>query len=158
MPIAQAMWIHGHSMNIEHPDRLASVWRAGFFGRIIGRSGQNTWIHFPVPTPVIVDDTRLCIESALLRFRTTRDAWVTAVHIYDGETKIASHDGLEDAPSVWEVKRFGVPGTPQIQWGIGISVNVFFDIDPLATEDYWRIDFSSAGCDFLSPDNLTILS
>jgi hypothetical protein len=150
MPIAHAMWVHGHSMNIEHPDRIASVWRAGFFGRIIGRSGQSTWIHFPVPTPVIVDDNRLRIESVLVRFRTTpTDAWVAAAHVYDGERKIASHDGLHDAPGAWEVKRFAVPGTPEIRWGVGISINVQFHIDTAVDADSWRIDFSSVGCDFL---------
>lgn len=99
---------------------------------------------------MIVNDNRLRIESVLLRFRTTpTDAWVAAVHVYDGERKIAWHDGLHEAPGEWQVKRFPVPGTPEVLWGIGISVNVQFHIDTDAVADSWRIDFSSVGCDFL---------
>ena len=150
MAIAHAMWVHAHSMIIEHPDRIASVWRAGSFGRILGRSAQNIWVHFAVPTPVIVDDNRLRIGQALVRFRTTpSEAWVTAVHIYDGERKIAAFDGRRDAPSEWEVKRFSVTGTPEILWGVGISINVQFHVDRAVGTEPWRIDFSAAGCDFL---------
>jgi hypothetical protein len=152
MPIAHAMWVHGHSMTVEHPDRLASVWRAGFYVRINGRSAQNTWLHFAVPTPVIVDGNRLRGGAALVRFRTTpTDAWVAAVHVYDGERKIASHDGLHEAPSGWEMKRFDIVGNPEIRWGLGISINVAFHIDSAAADGKlaWRIDISSVGCDFL---------
>ncbi|SEA65974.1 DUF6623 family protein [Nitrosospira multiformis] len=149
MTMAKVMWVHGHSMSIEHPERLNSIWRAGFFGQIVGRSGQNTWIHFAIPTQ-LVDDNRLRIDSSLIRFRTTpTDAWIAAVHIYDGETKIAAHDDLHEAPGEWAVRRFAVPGTPEVQRGIGISINVAFHIDTAVATDSWRIEFSSVGCHFL---------
>ena len=150
MTVAQAMWVHAHSMIIEHPDRLASVWRAGFYTRLIGRPAQSVWIHFPVPTPGLVDD-RLRIGQAMVRFRTIpTDAWVAAVHIYDGENRIAAYEGERYAPIGWEVRRFFVPGNPEIRLAIGISINVQFHHDTGATAaDSWRIDFSSVGCVFL---------
>jgi hypothetical protein len=72
--------------------------------------------------------------------------------VYDGETRIATHDSLREASEEgeWLVRRFEVTGTPEVRRGIGISVNVFFHLDS-GSVDGRRIDFSSVGCDFLPP-------
>jgi len=146
MALAHAMWVHGHSMQIEYPERLSTVWRAGFYIRVEGNPGQDNWFHFAIPTPVIVDDNRLRVGSVMIRFRCgSSDAYVRAVHIYDGETKIASHDSLHLSPTSWAWPRFDVPTHPDIRWGLGISIGVAFGATALSR----RIEFSSAGCDFL---------
>ncbi|HEV2708149.1 MAG TPA: DUF6623 family protein [Pyrinomonadaceae bacterium] len=146
MPLAHAMWTHGHSLQIEYPDRIESVWRAGFFIRIVPKLNTGNWFHFAIPTPVIVDDNRLTVGSVLLRFRTgSTVACVTAVHIYDGEVKIASHDGLALAPTSWGTPRFDVPGHPEIKWGLGISIGVTIG----GGTGSRNMEFASAGCDFL---------
>lgn len=152
MPIAQAMWVHGHSIGVEHPERLASVWRAGFFARLQGKPAQSAWFHFAVPTPVIVAGSRLRVGSVLVRLRATpAEAWLSAVHVYDGERKIAAHDGLRLAPERWSTPRFAVPGSPEVLWGLGISLQVTFARDSTApnADLARRLDFSAAGCDFL---------
>lgn len=140
------MWAHGHSMIIEFPDRIKSEWRAGFFIRVIGKQNQTNWFHFAIPTPVIVNDNRLRIDSVLLRFRSNSNrADVTNIHVYDGETKIASHDGLNLSPSGWGMHRFNVPSNRNVLWGIGISVGVRFTG---SNDNQNTMEFSSAGCDF----------
>ncbi len=70
MPLKAAMWVHGNIVQAEFPERLIVipvVGRAGF------RRGWGTlfqgprdprpetltnWFHFPMPTPVILDDVR----------------------------------------------------------------------------------------------------
>ncbi len=82
----------------------------------------------------------------LLRFRVGSPvARVTAVHVYDGEVKIVSHDGLNLAPTSWSAPRFDVPSHPEIRWwpGISIGVNVWGGAGSRSME------FASAGCDFL---------
>jgi hypothetical protein len=69
--------------------------------------------------------------------------------VYDGERKIAAHDGLMESPTEWQVMRFEVPGTPEIQWGVGISIAVQFTLDLEFLDDLRQIDFSAAGCEFL---------
>ena len=97
--LKQAMWTHGHGMAIEVPDRIASTWRAGFFIRVVGKPNTTNWFHFHIPTPVIVKDKRLAINSAMLRFRTgSAQAAVTNVHIFDGDGRIAAQDGLNLSP------------------------------------------------------------
>lgn len=128
MTLTRAMWTHGHAIRIEHPDRLSSVWRAGFFVRLIGKPTQNVWVHYAIPTPVIVTDNRLSADSVMIRYRTVpeNDAWIDAVHAYDGERKIASHDDLSQQSADWSFSRYGIPNTPEVRWGIGISINIRF--------------------------------
>lgn len=145
--LKKAMWIHGHSLKIEFPDRVASDWRAGFFIRVIGKPNTTNWFHFHIPTPVIVKDKRLMVDSAMLRFRSgSAGAAVTNVHVFDGENRIGAHDGLAISPQgEFAFKRFDVPGKPQVLWGAGISVGVRFGGGSDAAR---TLEFSSAGIDF----------
>jgi len=147
MALAHAMWTHGHSMQIEYPDRVDSVRRAGPFVQVLAHGGSENWFHFAIPTPVIVDDSRLKADSVLVRFKCgSGDVSVGAVHVYDGEGRIAEHNNLNLHPADWDVERFQVPGRPEIQWGVGISINVACGVESMSHE----IDFASAGCDFWS--------
>lgn len=146
MAITQAMWIHGNSIKVEYHDRIKSIWRAGFYSRIIGNANTTNWFHFSIPTTVIVSDKRQMIDSVILRFKSgSNKAKVTNVHIYDGEDKIAAHDNLNLYPAAFGLERFNVPGKPDIHWGVGISVGVSFTGGADAQN---TMEFSSAGCDF----------
>ena len=115
MAIAHAMWTHGHSLQIEYPDRLNWVQRTGYSIRVQARgAAQPNWFHFAIPTPVIVNDTRLRVGSVLIRFKSAGGAFVKAIHVYDGETKIASQDNLNLNPLQWHVERVEVPNHPSI--------------------------------------------
>ncbi|MEV0154291.1 DUF6623 family protein [Micromonospora sp. NPDC050686] len=146
MALEQAMWAHGHSLAVEFPDRIKSEWRAGFFIRLVGRPGTTNWLHFGIPTPVIVNDNRLAIDSALIRFRCeTSQAAVTNVHVFDGEKRIAAHDNLALAPTTFGMQRFGVPGRPEVLWGVGVTLGVRFNG---TTDQQNTMEISSAGVDF----------
>lgn len=144
--LSHAMWSHGHSMQIEYPERLSSIQRAGFYTKIIGKSSTRNWFHFAIPTPVIVNNQRLRVGSVLIRFKTgSGDAFINAVHVYDGERKIASFDNLNLSPKQFETKRFKIPKNPKIKFGLGISIGVSFGVESMPH----NMKFSSAGCDFL---------
>lgn len=140
------MWTHGHAMQVEFPDRIRSVWRAGFFIRVVGQPNSTNWFHFGIPTTVIVNDKRQMVDSVMLRFRAgSPQAAVTNVHVYDGEGRIATHDGLNLSPTAFGLERFQVTGKPDVLWGIGISVGVRFSG---TTDAQNTLEFSAAGCDF----------
>ncbi len=141
MAIAHAMWVHGHSLQVEVPSK-GIVERKGFSAKYTANGSETNWLHFAIPTPVIVNDARLKAESVLIRFR-CEGARVTAIHVYDGETKIAGKDKLNLGSLQWQVERLNVPGTPQVKWGLGISILVAFGPDDHC------IEFSGAGCDFI---------
>jgi hypothetical protein len=142
--IVYASWIHGHSMQIEYPDRIADLWRAGFYARLEGKPGTENWFHFAIPTPVIIDDARLRIDAAMLRFATgSVDAFVRDVHVYDGEARIAAFNDVYLSENNGFAK-FALPERPEVRWGIGISIGVGFGVEMM---DH-TMNFISAGCDF----------
>ncbi|TRT52779.1 MAG: hypothetical protein EWV85_15140 [Microcystis aeruginosa Ma_QC_C_20070703_M131] len=149
LKLARAMWVHGHSMQIEYPDRLDLEKRMGFYIQVRGKPFTSNWFHFAIPTPVIVDGTRLLVGSVMIRFRTGPGASVYAVHVYDGETKIAAHDGLNLSPqSGFSWPRFDVPTHPPIRWGLGISIGVRFGDGANLPANKLLVEISSVGCDF----------
>lgn len=150
LKLAQAMWVHGHSMQIEYPERLSEQKRMGFYIRTRGNQFTTNWFHFAIPTPVIVDGKRLLVGSVMIRFRTGPGASVHAIHIFDGEIKIAAHDGLNLSPQghfVWP--RFDVPTHPPIKWGLGISIGIKFGDAANLPPNKLLVEVSAAGCDFM---------
>ncbi len=144
--IAHAMWTHGTGIQIERPNNLDNIVRAGFYTYLYGKANTTNWFHFAIPTPVIEDNKRLKICCAILRFRTFSDkAIVRHVHIYDGYTKIASHDNINLTGDQW-FRKYGVAHKPYIYWGLGISIGVEFKTGTLHQR---RMDFVSAGCDLI---------
>lgn len=144
--IAQASWIHGTSIQVEFPERIESITRAGFYSYIYGKPNTTNWFHFAIPTPVILDQRRLKIVCAILRFRTfSSKAIVKHVHIYDGYTKIASHDNVNLTGNQW-FRKYGVANKPSIYWGLGISIGVEFKAGSKRDR---RMDFVAAGCDLI---------
>ncbi len=143
MALAHAMWTHGTTIQVEYPQK-GTVERKGFSAKYKSPgAARPNWLHFAIPTPVIVNDKRLRVGSVLVRFRCGGGAVVKAIHIYDGEKKIVGNDNLNLRPRQWHVERVDVPLDPEILWGLGISILVDFGPD-----DRW-IEFSAAGCDFL---------
>jgi hypothetical protein len=144
-PIAHAMWTHGTSVLVEFPDRIQSIRRAGFFTRIVGKAGSDNWFHFAIPSPVIVDGRRLTVGPVILRFRTLgSQAFVRDVHVWDGEGRLARHNGVNLSGDHF-FEPFGIPHCPPALWGLNISIGMEFTS---GTATNRTVDFISAGCDF----------
>ncbi|KAJ9658714.1 hypothetical protein H2201_007679 [Coniosporium apollinis] len=143
MAIKHAAWTHGSDIQLE-----SLSWRAlrqGYWTTVRpGWEGRFGWVHFAIPTPVIVDGVRLKAESAMIRFKTGKNATITSFHVYDGERKIASHDGLNLRSDQPQFYRRDIPGDPQVLWGTNISLGIEFDGDGA---DAW-VALISAGIDF----------
>jgi hypothetical protein len=69
---------------------------------------------------------RLEVGSVMVRSRSVQadDAWISSVHLYDGETRVAAHEGLDHRSAVWTWPRFGVPGHPEVRWEVGVSIQL----------------------------------
>lgn len=144
--LSHAMWCHGHSGQVEHPDRLVRFWRAGMYLRIVPRPGTDNWLHYAVPTTVIVPEmTRLRAFAVLVRYRVAGDASISGVHVYDGENLIARHDDVSLRSGTWELAVFDVPDQPEVRWGIGISLR--FQSAGGGPEGVVAV--AAAGCDFV---------
>jgi hypothetical protein len=64
--------------------------------------------------------------------------------VYDGEARIAAHDGVNLSGDHF-FERFGVAHSPPVLWGLGISLGVRFGT---GTAMQRSMDFIAAGCDF----------
>ena len=146
--IVLTSWVHGTSMQAEYADRLTSVRHIGPFARIEGSAGQNTWLHFPIPTPAVAGDGRLRAGAVLLNFRTrTSEAWVHEIVLYDGASTVAEYRDLHlsgDHPS----ERVNVPDHPEVQWALNVTVGVQFGPEP-PTIQSMTMEFIAAGCEFI---------
>ncbi|MBM3943648.1 MAG: hypothetical protein FJ316_12200 [SAR202 cluster bacterium] len=142
-------WVHGSSMQVEYLNRLTGVRHCGPFVRIEGAAGQNTWVHFPIPTPAVMDNKKMRAGAALVSFRTRSHATVHEVIVYDGEQQVAVHSNLGLQGDHLEA-RFEVPDHPNVNQGINITLGVMFS--PGAPDvRVMQIEVVGAGMEFLAP-------
>ena len=116
--------------------------------RIEGSVGQNTWVHFPIPTPTVVEGASLRVGTALVSFRTRDSATVNEVIVYDGEKRIAEHTDL-NLQNDQLGARFDIPGTPRAGQGINITLGVSFG-DNAPDARSMQIEIIGAGIEFLT--------
>ena len=143
--IKQASWIHGTSVHFENQSWAARALRQAFFTTVTpSNESSSGWVHFAIPTPVIVNGTRSKAQSGIIRFSTGSQASIRSFHIYDGETRILANDSLNLTGNI-QIHREVINGTPDVQWGIGISLQLFFNG---TGPDAW-VQLVSAGMDFI---------
>jgi pimeloyl-ACP methyl ester carboxylesterase len=143
------LWVHGHSAEIEYPDLVHSIVLKGKSISIEGKSRTTNWLHFAVPTPVIVDNYRMQPVAFEFRYKRGRGTRIHTVDVFDGEKKIASHDRPVDRDdNGWRYVNLGVNiGEIQtVRYGIGISIGLSFRRKN--SDDEVKIEFASAGCVF----------
>ena len=138
------LWVHGNSAEIEYPD-LAQVVRKGSSIRVLGAQASNNWLHFAMPTPVILDNLRMKPVWLQFRYKTTGGVSIHRVDVYDGEKKISSYENTNDpVDGDWfHFSEFMDIGRNQsANLGIGVSIGLAFH------HANAQIDFESAGCTF----------
>ena len=129
-------WVHGSAMQVEYLARITSV----------RHTGQNTWVHFPIPTPTFQNGSKTTAKSALLSFRTRSHATVNEIIVYDGEKRIAEHMDI-DLQGDHLNGKFDIPGNPEITFGLNITVGVTFDQGAPDTRSM-QIEIIGAGIEF----------
>lgn len=146
----QASWTNGVDIALE--TNSWSALRQGF-GTTVRPSSGNTsgWVHFAIPTPVILDNVRVKAGQALVRFTTGPQASIGAFHVYDGETKIAEQNGLNLKGTLQLTTQ--QLGHPEVLWGTGISLLVNFNG---TGTDAW-VQLIAAGIDFFTVSNFIFI-
>ena len=137
-----SMSVHGHSMQIEKKDGIKKVERKRFHIRVEGKKSTQTWFHFAIPTPVILNGKQLRAKSVNLRFMTdSKQVLVKHIQVYDGEKRIVIHSNVDLGGELFD-KQFDVHGYPKVKGGLGISIAAIFLSDG-------SMEFISAGCTFI---------
>ena len=104
-------------------------------------------IHFPIPTPVIVNGDSLTAQTACLRFATGTTTDIVSVRLYDGEKPLQFFDGINLTGS-WELWKGELTNVRKIQWGVTMTVAFQFNGMEVGAEDW--VQFVGAGVDFYS--------
>jgi len=124
MTLKQASWTHGPGIELE--SRSWAALRQGFYATVTpSNESQAGWVHFVIPSPVVINSVRSKFDSARIKFTTGPAAKITNVHVYDGEIKIAEFNGLNVTGKL-ETIAFQLPKDREVLWGTAISVGVHF--------------------------------
>ena len=167
-------WVHGHSATLEdrrvNRSKLAGItkvndavdWlnhtrfqthRVGWglqcyyfdSGKENRRKSGETWIHYAIPTPVITNSKRVKVNDVLINvFGSTDKLHIAAVHVWDGNKRIAKYDNIKE----WGKKklvRYSISNTPLIEYGIGVSLLI--KGENVTAEN--KIEICSVGADFI---------
>lgn len=170
MGIKMATWVHGNAAVAE----FAPLGKRNMAGsaRFLGADVTTNFFHFPLTTPVIIDDrrpklTRICV------LHTLEFCEIKEIQVRSGRSRIAVFHPLQEAGSVFQrpmldhseliagrsMFDFGDLLPPvQVDQGLGITLKVAFDShdmvqlsDGTSTErrrDRGAIEFFSAGADW----------
>lgn len=153
-PLTHAMWIHGNAVVLEHPERVrVKAMGAGIRIERTGASNQ-TWIHYTIPTPVVVSNIRQKLHSVMIRYVGDRSGYhldsiqnvshIREVHVWDANQRIFTSPVLSNTHSEdhnTPFDRFELPQAKLVNFGIVISLLVDFDAGN------W-IEIDSVGADF----------
>jgi len=152
MSIKQAMWVHGTSVQAEREyyfiNRSRPAWGAVF------KTTGAEWFHIAVPTPVIFGGHDSTLQKVFVLYKTEMTAKITAVHVFDGSTKISQflnlnlagdHSQALDTQNTWLI-------TPNVHVKFGLGLSVLVDFGKATPNGVPAITFASAGGDFLIPD------
>jgi hypothetical protein len=153
--IREVPLVHGTSVTPESAGQLDDYRPMGPFTRVVGMSGlSSSWFHFAVPAPLLHAGTTARVHAVRLTLRAYPDSEITRVHIWEGNTFLGQHllhlpgSVSPDVPRLWNL-RLGIARKAQItRGGIGISVDIKFKHGTQASR---RVDFVSAGADFIDP-------
>lgn len=126
--------MHGHGLVLEKQD-LGTLTPFGGYARYSSSSGSVNWLHATFSQPI--PDAPASLVQVGFRYRmyqpqpgssaASQQAEITALHLYDGEKRVARYDFLEIHgvdPDNWISRSFDVPETPRIQHALGISIGV----------------------------------
>lgn len=156
----QAMWVHGHSAQIELNEQrrgtgedIAGIAGSAIVGRRMGWGVQfacqdysDYWFHFAIPTPVIADGVRARFRRAMLLFESPLHVTLAGIHVWDGPNRIFRRDDLAvggvNRSLVNDKNSFSLPQN-EVFWGVGISVRFHFSDPGIVTLHTAGVDFDS---------------
>ena len=167
MSIKMATWLHGNGAQPEfEPRSKRRMAGSGLFG---GLDLSTNWFHFPISTPVIINDARMRLSRAFVLYRMKFCA-VQAVQLWSGGERVALFTPTQESgdirhtpdvdrstiiedKSMFNIVPLHGSDPIQVQRGLSISVKVAFDSrqtvqNAEVARHIGTIEFFSAGADW----------
>jgi hypothetical protein len=106
----------------------------------------GAWIHYPIPTPVIVEGKRARFVKLLIRHETPSPMHmaIVSVYVHDGETRVLTVDNV--VPNSPDPLVLDIPGNREVLWGVVVSVR----INANNSKNNF-MDINAVGVDFMIP-------
>ncbi|MFP3868463.1 MAG: DUF6623 family protein [Desulfobacteraceae bacterium] len=144
---ANAYWQHGVKIFPEWPNNLIQTIRKAWGTTFTGKENTTNWFHIPLTTPVIEENRRTVLVKIFVLFKTTGNAEITNIHVWDGNKKIRAFDGLHLSGDHVNIDPYNWFYTWEtMQTGVDIVVRVKFGAK--TNNNYPAILFTTAGGDF----------
>lgn len=151
--VMHASWIHGNALTVETPEHLARVGHYGWGADMAIMSGQASWFHIPLASPVIVADARTQLHRVFVLFRSDSGS-IRNVHVYDGSSKVQEFNDIllsgEHRLGLDGRNTFNLIRPHAVIWGIGISFFFIADIGFDSQIPPARLILGAAGGDFFT--------
>lgn len=98
-PQKQRISVHGTSARVEIFDPPAEVIYRGWGTDIYGNHGEQVWVHFSIPVPLLTDDLPSTLSSIFFYFE-ANGARLTDVHVYDADIKFKEFSSINGVPVI----------------------------------------------------------
>jgi hypothetical protein len=149
--LKSAVWVHGNIVQVQDPERLTFQRRYDFAAKFIGNNRHENWFHFPMPTPVIIDDVRPKLAKVFVFYNARSSVTINELRVLDGHRRVKAFENLnwsgDHGFSVQPENSRTIDPPETILFGLGISIKVSFGGD-VEAESRSQIDFTAAGADF----------
>ncbi len=120
----QYIWLHGHDLEIEFPDRVERTESTAQAKIIYGQSYSRNLFHF---TPDIQYKASAChLVQITVRYKSLPGAMINAIHIHDGESLISSTIDMQLSSGEWIDVQLNIHSKPKIKRALCISIEVGF--------------------------------
>ncbi|WP_028045722.1 DUF6623 family protein [Cellulomonas sp. URHE0023] len=147
-----ASWVHGNAMTVESPENFRRVGHFGWGADVSPVPGKASWLHVPLPTPVITGDVRTSVQRFFLLFN-AEGCEIRNVHVYDGSGKVQELNGLslrgEHRTGLDASNTFDLSAPHSVVFGMGLTFFLQSDIG-FDTNIDTRFILATAGGDFLA--------
>jgi len=125
--------VHGHSGQVEFMDNFANTNRyyLGWGLDLDQKPGLGNWLHYSIPT---IPGTKT--RYLLVRYETgtpgnSADSMITALHVFDGETRIYQHNSLVlTGGPTYALIDMGEDKT--ISWGLGLTLGIGAGVESMS--------------------------
>jgi hypothetical protein len=95
--------------------------------RIEVTTAATNWFHIPITTPAVVNGINRKAVTAHLTFRTGNSATqIIGLQVWDGTSERVNVPDLILNPSAFTARAWTIPGSPTIESGIAVSVELKF--------------------------------
>jgi len=146
-----ASWVHGTALTVEQPENLSHVGHYGLGADMRIVPGKSSWFHVPLPTPVILNDSRSSLLRVFLMFETEQGS-IRNVHVYDGSSKVQEFNNLlltgEHRINLDAANTFNLTRPHSVAFGVGVSFFFVADIGFDSNIPPPRLILGSAGGDY----------